>query len=125
MTSNIMSGELRIWAELASLVKSPVASNLASLLRSMSELTDAELLALELPVLKQKVTVWDSAKHGLPEALELPEGILYNQEKIELSINPLTLGKAINYLILNPNGSSWQATTQAEIIRKAFPDTYR
>ena len=120
-----MSVELTEWAELASTVKSPVASNLASLLRSMSELTDAELLALELPVLKQKVTVWDSAKHGLPEALELPEGILYNQEKIELSINPLTLGKAINYLILNPNGSSWQAVTQAEIIRKAFPNLYK
>lgn len=119
--SNTMSAELTEWANLASTVKSPVASNLASLLRSMSELTDSELLSLELPV----ITVWDSAKHGLPEALELPEGSLYSLDKIELTINPLTLGQAINYLILNPNGSSWQARTQAEIIRKAFPNTYR
>lgn len=123
--SNIMSVELTEWAELASTVKSPVGANLASLLRSMALLSDAELLSLELPVVKQKVTVWDSSKHGLEEALQLSEGSLYNQEKIELSINPLTLGKAINYLILNPNGSSWKAVTQAEIIRKAFPDTYK
>ena len=51
MKTNIMSVELVEWAELASCMKSPVASNLASLLRSLSELSDAELLTLELPVM--------------------------------------------------------------------------
>ena len=122
--SNSLSPTLTEWAALASNVKSPVAANLASLLRSMSQLSDAELLSLELPVFKQKVTVWDSTKHEYNDALDLPEGTLV-VGFFQVDVKPETLHDAVVHLKVNSNGSSWQARTQAEIIKKAFPDTYR
>ena len=96
--SNIMSVELTEWSELASTVKSPVGSNLASLLRSMSELSDAELLSLELPVVKQKV---DSSKHDYNDALDLPRGRFcadFGIMKAEQSVSLDSLYKVINEL---------------------------
>jgi len=122
--SNIMSVELTEWAALACNVKSPVAANLSSILRSMSQLSDAELLQLELPVVKQKVTVWDSSKHDYKDALDLPEGTIV-VGFFQVDVKPETLHDAVAHLKVNSNGSSWQARTQAEIIKKAFPDTYR
>jgi hypothetical protein len=129
MSNNIASNQLEQWAECASLVKSPVTSNLASLLRSMAMLTDAELLALELPVIRNKVTVWDSSKHDYNDALDLPEGgslyKLYGFGWVEGSVNSIDLTNSVAELKKNSNGSSWQATSQAEICRKAFPSIYK
>lgn len=122
--SNIMSAELIEWSELCKTVKSPVAANLTSLLRSMSALTDPELLNLELPVVRNRVTVWNSSKHDYDDALDLPEGCLLSGI-FQVDVNLSTLKDAVEYLQQNPNGSFWEATTQAEIIRKAFPDTFR
>lgn len=119
MKPNIMSAELTEWAELASNVKSPVASNLASLLRSMSELTDSELLSLELPVVKQKVTVWDSTKHGFDEALELPQGSYCADFGflVEQSVSLGDLDETITEL--KQKNIAITATTQAAILVKA------
>ena len=122
--SNSLSLTLIAWAESASMIKSPVAANLSSLLRSMSQLSDAELLSLELPVFRQKVTVWNSSKHDYNDALDLPEGTLV-VGFFQVDVKPETLHDAVAHLKVNSNGSSWQARTQAEIIKKAFPDTYR
>lgn len=121
-----MSVELTEWAALTSCVKSPVGSNLASLLRSMALLTDSELLALELPVIRNKVTVWDSARHGCVEADQLP--IVDGNRKI--SITCKMYGDSLAgfnlvhqaVLIVKRDFPSFTATTLDEIIIKAFPD---
>jgi hypothetical protein len=116
---NIMSVELTEWAEIAACVKSPVASNLASLLWSMSQLSDPELLSLQLPVLKQKVTVWDSSKHDYNDALDLPKGRLYADFGffVEQSVCLDTLAKVINQL--KERDIAITATTQAGILVNA------
>ena len=119
-----MSVELTEWAELASTVKSPVGSNLASLLRSLSQLSDAELLSLELPVVQEKIVIWNSLRHGFKEALELPEGFLV-VGCFQVDVKRETLKQAVDCLLPSLNGQCVEATTQAEIIKKAFPDTYR
>ena len=117
--SNIMSVELTEWSELASTVKSPVGANLASLLRSLSQLSDAELLSLELPVVKQKVTVWDSSKHDYNDALDLPEGRYYADFgfNVEQSVSLESLAKVIDEL--KEKGIVITARTQAAILVNA------
>ena len=114
-----MSVELTEWAELASCVESPVGANLASLLRSLSQLSDAELVSLELPIVKQKVTVWDSSKHDYNDALDLPEGRFYADFgiKVEQSVSPETLNETINEL--KEKGIVIIARTQAAILVNA------
>ncbi len=111
--SNIMSAELTEWAELASTVESPVASNLASLLRSLSELTDSQLAAAKIAV---NITVWNSVENNYQDALYLPEGCLivgFFQQKVDKTL----LYEAVKSVKTACVG--FLAKTQAEILVKA------
>jgi hypothetical protein len=114
-----MSVELTEWAELAATVKSPVGSQLSSLLRSMSQMSDAELLSLELPVIRQKVTVWDSSKHDYNDALDLPKGRFYADFgfNVEQSVSLDSLAKVIDEL--KEKGVVITARSQAAILVNA------
>lgn len=114
-----MSVELTEWAELASSVESPVAANLISLLRSMAEMTDAELLRARVTT---TVTLWSSGQHGYDEALGLPEGsvcadIEFLGFLVQQSISDYPLFDTIAEL--KSKDIAITATTQAEILVKA------
>ncbi len=85
----------------------------------MAMLTDSELLALELPVIRNKVTVWDWSKHDYNDALDLPEGRYYADFgfAVEQSISLESLAQVIDEL--KEKGILITAKTQAAILVNA------
>ena len=120
--SNISSSNLDSFAELIGGhdEDSIVNGKIAEIIIALSKMTDNEVLSLDLSSLG-KITVWNSLQHGYNQALQLPLGTLI-VGCFEVEVKPEELKKAVDVLKLNPNGTFLEAVTQAEVIRKAFPD---